>query len=191
MRALFVLLALLFAVPAAAQTAPPARATAVFAGGCFWCTESDFDHVAGVVSTTSGYTGGTRANPTYQNHGGHVEAVQVVYDPRRVSYRQLVDRFWRTVDPTDAGGQFCDRGPSYATSVFASTPTERAQAEQSKTAAQRALGRPIVTPIRAAGRFWTAEAYHQDYATRNALRYRVYRSGCGRDARLRSLWGGR
>jgi len=189
MRTLLVLLALMLAAPAAAQTARPTQATAVFAGGCFWCTESDFDHIPGVLRTTSGYTGGARVNPTYQNHEGHVEAVQVVYDPRRVSYRQLADRFWRTIDPTDDGGQFCDRGSAYRSAVFFGSAGERAQAEQSRAAAQTALGRRIVTEIRPAVRFWTAEGYHQDYATRNALRYRIYRSGCGRDARLRTVWG--
>lgn len=189
MRTLILLLAMLFALPAAAQA--PSRATAVFAGGCFWCTERDFEQVPGVIEAVSGYTGGARANPTYENHAGHVEAVRVTYDPRRVSYRQLVDRFWRTIDPTDLDGQFCDQGPSYAPVVFVAGPAERAQAEASRTAAQTALGRRIAVPIRPASRFWLAEGYHQDYATRNALRYRVYRAGCGRDARLRALWGGR
>lgn len=176
--------------PAAAQ---PARATAIFAGGCFWCTEADFEKVPGVISAESGYTGGTQANPTYEQVGagrtGHVEAVRVVYDPRRVSYRQLVDHFWLTIDPTDVGGQFCDRGPTYVPAVFA-TASQRPIAEASRAAAARKLkqGR-MLAQVRPAARFWPAEAYHQDFYKKNPLRYRVYRQGCGRDARLARIWG--
>lgn len=181
---------------AKARPAPatPRLETAVFAGGCFWCTESDMEHIPGVVSAVSGYTGGTTRNPTYEQVGsqatGHLEAVRVTYDPRRISYRQLVDRFWRTIDVTDDGGQFCDRGPNYRTAIFV-TPAQRPAAEASRTAAARAVrtGR-LVTPIRPAATFWPAEDYHQDFYKKNPLRYRVYRQGCGRDARLRAVWGG-
>lgn len=167
-------------------------AVAVFAGGCFWCTEADFEKVPGVVSAVSGYTGGRTRNPTYEQvtagGTGHYEAVKITYDPSRVSYRQLVDRFWRTVDPTDAGGQFCDRGESYRTAVFAPNATAKAEAEASRAAAAKALGQGIVTPVLNAAPFWPAETYHQDYAKKNPLRYRLYREGCRRDRRLRALW---
>lgn len=167
-------------------------AVAVFAGGCFWCTEADFEKVPGVVSAVSGYTGGRTRNPTYEQvtagGTGHYEAVKITYDPSRVSYRQLVDRFWRTVDPTDAGGQFCDRGESYRTAVFAPNATAKAEAEASRAAAAKTLGQGIVTPVLNAAPFWPAETYHQDYAKKNPLRYRLYREGCGRDRRLRALW---
>jgi peptide-methionine (S)-S-oxide reductase len=174
------------AAPALAETE-----TAVFAGGCFWCTEADFEKIPGVISAVSGYTGGASSNPTYQNHAGHVEAVRVTFDNAKVSYAALASRFWPTVDPTDAGGQFCDRGSSYQTAIFVSTPAQRRAAEASRAAAQRRLGKPIVTPVRDAVRFWPAEGYHQDYAKKNPLRYNVYRRGCGRDARLKALWGSR
>lgn len=186
--------AALAAVVALAGTAAPASAAteaAVFAGGCFWCTEADFEKVPGVVSAVSGYTGGTRPNPTYENHAGHLEAVRVVYDPAKVSYAQLVSRYWATVDPTDASGQFCDKGSSYQTAVFVSSPAQRQAAQASRGRAAALLKRPVVTPVRDAARFWPAEAYHQDYAKKNPLRYNVYRKGCGRDARLKALWGGR
>jgi peptide-methionine (S)-S-oxide reductase len=174
------------AAPAAAETR-----SAVFAGGCFWCTEADFEKIPGVISAVSGYAGGALPNPTYENHAGHVEAVRVTYDDAKVSYGALVSRYWSTVDPTDAGGQFCDRGSSYKTAVFVSTPAERQAAEASRRRAAGRLGKPIVTPIRDAARFWPAEGYHQDYAKKNPLRYNVYRRGCGRDARLKALWGSR
>jgi len=187
------LLALSAAVALAGAAVPAAAATesAVFAGGCFWCTEADFEKIPGVVSAVSGYTGGARANPTYENHAGHVEAVRVVYDPAKVSYSQLVSRFWPTVDPTDATGQFCDKGPSYRTAVFVNSPAQRRAAETTRARAAALLKRPVVTPVRDATRFWPAESYHQDYAKKNPLRYNVYRQGCRRDARLKALWGGR
>jgi peptide-methionine (S)-S-oxide reductase len=169
------------------------RATAILAGGCFWCVEADFDKVDGVLETVSGYTGGHVENPGYRQvvggGTGHYEAVEIVYDPSVVSYRELVDHFWRTVDPTDAGGQFCDRGDSYRTAVFVEDEEQRAAAEASKAAAEEALGREIVTPILEAGRFWRAEEYHQDYYVKNPTRYRFYRSSCGRDDRLEEVWG--
>jgi peptide-methionine (S)-S-oxide reductase len=166
-----------------------ATESAIFAGGCFWCTEADFEKVPGVISAVSGYTGGALEKPTYRNHEGHVEAVRVVFDPAKVSYATLVNRYWRTVDPLDDTGQFCDKGSSYRTAVFVNSPAQRRAAEASRTAAQRMLGRPLVTPIRDATRFWPAEREHQDYAKKNPLRYNVYRTGCRRDARLKALWG--
>jgi peptide-methionine (S)-S-oxide reductase len=183
-----------------ACSAPPRLATAatpavsgptqqaIFAGGCFWCAEHDLEAIPGVVSVVSGYTGGDLPAPTYENHEGHVEAVRVVFDPEQVSYRELIDAYWRLVDPTDAGGQFCDRGTAYETAVFVA-PAQRADAEASKIAAAKALGRPIVTPIRDISAFTLAEDYHQDFAKKNPVRYRFYRNGCGRDQRLRQVWG--
>ena len=166
---------------------------AIFAGGCFWCVESDFDKVPGVVSTTSGYTGGKTKNPTYKEvtYGdtGHYEAVEITYDPAKVSYDALLTAFWHSVDPTDDGGQFCDRGDSYKTAVFALNEKQRKAAEASKKAAQKLLDKPIVTPILAAATFYPAEYYHQNYYQNNSVRYRYYRFSCGRDKRLKNLWG--
>ena len=166
---------------------------AVFAGGCFWCVESDFDKVPGVVSTISGYTGGKTENPTYKQvtyeDTGHYEAVEITYDPAKVSYEMLLTAFWRSVDPTDDGGQFCDRGHSYKTAVFVANDKERGLAEASKSAAQKALDKPIVTPILAAARFYPAEDYHQDYYMVNPIRYNYYRFSCGRNRRVKELWG--
>ncbi|ORE95770.1 peptide methionine sulfoxide reductase [Stappia sp. 22II-S9-Z10] len=173
--------------------APAATATAIFAGGCFWCVEADFDKVDGVLSTVSGYTGGHLANPTYEDvvreDTGHYEAVEVTYDPAKVSYRMLVDHFFRTVDPVDAGGQFCDRGESYRTAIFTHSAEEKAEAEAAKAAAGEALGQPIVTPVLDAAPFYKAETYHQDYYKKNPLKYQYYRWSCGRDARVKELWG--
>jgi methionine-S-sulfoxide reductase len=181
-----------WAQPQARAAAPEAREEAVFAGGCFWCVESDFEHLDGVIEAVSGYAGGRTANPTYRNYeqGGHLEAVRVVYDPRQVSYRQLVEFFWRQVDPTDAGGQFCDRGHGYTTAIFV-TDAQRPIAEASKAALRqsRRLSAPVVTPIRTLERFWPAEEYHQDYYRKNVVPYRFYRFRCGRDARIRQVWG--
>ncbi len=185
-------LALLACSPSAAQTQPAApvhRAEAVFAGGCFWCVESDFEHLDGVIEAVSGYTGGTLSNPTYQNHEGHTEAVRVIYDPARVTYAQLLHHFWRHHDPLDSGGQFCDRGPSYASAIFVAE-AQRAEAEASLTETRAALGRAVATPIRPLTPFWTAEEYHQDYYRKNPLPYRFYRTRCGRDARIAAVWRG-
>jgi peptide-methionine (S)-S-oxide reductase len=185
--AAFFFFGLVLTGPAQAQSA---RETAIFAGGCFWCVESDFEHLEGVIAAESGYTGGALRNPTYQNHEGHVEAVRVTYDPRRVTYRQLLHHFWRHHDPLDAGGQFCDRGASYAPAIFV-TETQRAEAERSKAETERVLGRAVVTPVRPATQFWSAEGYHQDYYRRNSVQYRFYRFRCGRDARVGEIWRGR
>ncbi|MCB2054745.1 MAG: peptide-methionine (S)-S-oxide reductase MsrA [Geminicoccaceae bacterium] len=167
--------------------------TAIFAGGCFWCVESDFDEVPGVLETVSGYTGGTTEKPTYRdvtNGGtGHHEAVRITYDPAQVSYEALLTAFWHSVDPTDAGGQFCDRGPSYETAVFVLDEEQRRAAEASKAAAQESLEDPIVTPIEDATTFWPAEDYHQGYYEKNPLQYKYYRWSCGRDARIEQVWG--
>jgi peptide-methionine (S)-S-oxide reductase len=176
------------ASPTNAQTAN--RAEAVFAGGCFWCVESDFEHLEGVIEAQSGYTGGDLRNPTYRNHEGHVEAVRVIYDPARVSYRQLLHYFWRHHDPLDGGGQFCDRGPPYRPAIFV-TEAQRADAEASLAETQRVLGRTVATPIRPLGRFWPAETYHQDYYEKNPVQYRYYRWRCGRDQRVQEVWGDR
>ena len=167
--------------------------TAIFAGGCFWCVESDFDHVEGVVETISGYTGGTLANATYKEVGrgdtGHYEAVKITFDADVVSYEELLYVFWRTIDPTDAGGQFCDRGSPYRTAVFATTDAQAVAAETSKAALDGRLSGPIVTPVLSASDFWDAEGYHQNYYQRHKLKYGFYRSRCGRDARVAQLWG--
>lgn len=184
------------AAVAAADSKPmKGEAVAIFAGGCFWCVESDFDHVPGVTRTISGYTGGMLRNPTYRQvtagNSGHIEAVQIYYDPKKTSYETLLDVFWRSVDPTDSGGQFCDRGESYATAIFASTPEQKkiAEASRAKLKKSSVLERPIVTPVRAAAQFYPAEGYHQNYYIKNPLRYKFYRLSCGRDARVKELWG--
>ena len=169
--------------------AEAATQTAIFAGGCFWCVESDFDKVPGVISTTSGYSGGTLQNATYRNHEGHREVVKVEFDPARTSFDKLAAVFFRSVDPTDDGGQFCDRGHSYTTAIYVADETQKAAAEKAKADAEAALGKPVVTPIEAAGTFWPAEEYHQDYYKKNPIRYHFYRSACGRDDRIEQLWG--
>ena len=171
------------------QMASAAEKTAIFAGGCFWCVESDFEAVPGVIEVVSGYSGGEMANPTYRNHGQHIEAARITYDDTMVSYAQLLHTYWRSVDPTDDGGQFCDRGHSYLTAVFVANDEERKLAEASKAEAEKTLGRKIVTPIRDADAFTDAEDYHQDYYKKNPGRYAYYRRGCGRDARIEALWG--
>jgi peptide-methionine (S)-S-oxide reductase len=190
---LFAFIASLFAAAPAQVQAQGARAEAVFAGGCFWCTESDFDKMAGVISTTSGFAGGKIANPTYEQVSagdtGHIEAVRVVYDPRRISYSTLAQRFFRTVDPLDSGGQFCDRGYHYRSAIFVADAAQRRAAEAAKAQAAAALKKPIVTLIQPATKFYPAEDYHQDYYKKNPVRYRYYRFSCGRDARLKKVWG--
>jgi peptide-methionine (S)-S-oxide reductase len=166
---------------------------ATFGGGCFWCMEPPFDKLKGVVSTTSGYTGGHVKNPTYEQvssgRSGHVEVVQVVFDPAVVSYDTLLDVFWKNVDPLDDGGQFCDRGQQYRTVIYYHSDAQRRQAEVSKRKVQQLLSKPIVTPIEAAQTFYPAEEYHQDYYQKNPVRYNFYRWNCGRDNRLEEVWG--
>jgi peptide-methionine (S)-S-oxide reductase len=179
----------------AAGPAPEKLAHATFAGGCFWCMEAPFDKVPGVVSTTSGYAGGKVKNPTYEQVSsgttGHAESLQVAYDPTKVSYEQLLDVYWHNVDPTDGGGQFCDRGNQYRTAIFYATPEQKAAAEASKQAldASGELPRRVVTQIVPLEAFYAAEDYHQDFYRKNPVRYGMYRSGCGRDRRLTELWG--
>ncbi|MFN3312305.1 MAG: peptide-methionine (S)-S-oxide reductase MsrA [Hyphomonas sp.] len=176
-----------------AEDAPKRLATAVFAGGCFWCVEADFDKVDGVIETLSGYTGGTTQRPTYQQvtrgGTGHYEAVKVTYDPSRVSYDELARYFIRTIDPLDARGQFCDKGESYRTAFFTASESERRAAELVIENAGKILGQTIATPVLPAAQFWPAEAEHQDYYMKNPVRYSFYRNACGRDERLRELWG--
>lgn len=166
---------------------------AIFAGGCFWCVESDFDAVPGVLETISGYAGGKSANPTYKTYeqGGHREVVRIKFDPARVSYAELVNILLRTTDPTDAGGQFCDRGFAYTTAIYALNDAQAMDAKAEKIKAEAELGRPIVTPVEGPARFWPAEEYHQDYAARNPLRYWYYRSSCLRNRTVEALWGDR
>ncbi|MEK7261699.1 MAG: peptide-methionine (S)-S-oxide reductase MsrA [Pseudomonadota bacterium] len=168
-------------------------ATAVFAGGCFWCMEPPYDALPGVVATTSGFTGGQKANPSYKEvsggNTGHIEAVQITYDPAKVSYEKLLEVYWRNVDPLDGGGQFCDRGHEYTTAIFYQNEEQKKLAEQSKSAIKKQLGRPVATVIHPAAPFYAAEDYHQDYYLKNPLRYKYYRYSCGRDQRLEKLWG--
>jgi peptide-methionine (S)-S-oxide reductase len=169
-------------------------AKATFASGCFWCTEADFDKVPGVVSTTSGYTGGATPNPDYESvssgRTGHAEAVEVVYDPSKVTYEQLLDHYWMNVDPFTAHRQFCDVGSQYRPEIFVHDEAQRAAAEASKARVQqRFRNSAVVVKISPAAAFYPAEDYHQDYYKRNSAQYRFYRYGCGRDARLQAIWG--
>ncbi len=191
---LLLLVAACSAEPSSAQQSrqapvPAGEQEAVFAGGCFWCMEHDMGAIPGVSSVMSGYTGGRNANPTYENHPGHFEAVRVRFDPTVISYRQLVDRYWRLTDPTDNGGQFCDRGSSYRPAIFV-TPEQRADAEASKASviASGSVNGQVITPVLDLGAFTEAEEYHRDYSRRNPAHYAAYRTGCGRDARLREVW---
>ena len=179
----------------ATKPAPAGLEKAAFAGGCFWCMQGPYDALPGVVSTAVGYTGGEKANPTYHEVGaggtGHMESIEIVFDPKKVSYEKLLDVFWHNVDPTNPYGQFCDNGTSYRTAIFFENDAQRAAAEASKKAiaASGVLKKPIVTEIVKAGVFWRAEEYHQSYYKKNPIRYNFYRSGCGRDARLKEIWG--
>ena len=195
LRKLALLLAVLLApVSASAQQAGEKKvALATFAGGCFWCMEPPYDKLPGVISTISGYIGGKTANPTYRQvvggDTGHAEAVQVVYDPAKIAYDKLLEVFWRNVDPHDAGGQFCDRGDSYRTGIFVHDETQLRLAQESKKAVAAKLKKPVITEIVLAPKFYPAEEYHQDYYLKNPVRYKFYRQNCGRDARLRAVWG--
>jgi peptide-methionine (S)-S-oxide reductase len=190
----YVFAVLLLASPAYAEKA-------IVAGGCFWCVESDFEKVAGVSGVVSGYTGGALQNPTYENHDGHYEAVEITFDPAVISYPEIIAKFLRSVDVTDDGGQFCDRGDAYRTAIFPLNAAQTAAAKAEVAAAEAQLGQAIVTPVLPASQFWIAEDYHQDYYkgdnlvfTRGGLKkqseaYKFYREGCGRDARVRQIWG--
>ncbi len=178
-----------------AEVSDGERKSAIFAGGCFWCMEPPFDKLPGVIATTSGYTGGTVKNPDYKQvsrgRTGHYEVVRVEYDPARIDYQTLLDVFWRNVDPLDARGQFCDKGQQYLSAIFYADEAQKVAAEQSRQALQESaiLGGDIVTEILPAATFYPAEDYHQNYYLKNPLRYKFYRSGCGRDRRLAELWG--
>lgn len=186
---------------AATGNSHAATERAIVAGGCFWCVEADFEKVPGVSSVVSGYTGGTSQNPTYKNHDGHYEAVEITFDNSRISYDQIIAMFLRSVDVTDAGGQFCDRGASYRTAIFVSNAAQKAAADAAVAEAGRALGQKIVTPVLQASTFWKAEAYHQDYYKSSEIiltragpkqkknAYTFYRQSCGRDQRVKQLWG--
>ena len=200
MTRLLTSLAMLIALSANAVSAdapagkPGATATAIFAGGCFWCTESDFEKLKGVIGAESGYTAGKQANPTYEQVSagstGHAEAVRVTYDPSRVSYAQLVDYFWRTIDPTVKDKQFCDSGTQYRSGIYWQNEAERTVAENSRNElVSSGKFKEIHTEIAAATVFYPAEEYHQDYYKKNPIRYAYYRSGCARDNRLEQIWG--
>ncbi|MBK6465558.1 MAG: peptide-methionine (S)-S-oxide reductase MsrA [Rhodobacter sp.] len=174
---------------------------AIVAGGCFWCVEADFESVKGVKSVVSGYAGGKGANPTYDDHQGHIEAVEITFDTAVITYDQLIRMFLRSVDVTDAGGQFCDRGSAYVSAIFVSTPAQKASAKAAIAEAQAALGKKVVTRVKAASTFWKAEEVHQDFYKGSQIiltragpkskksAYRFYRNACGRDARVKALWG--
>jgi peptide-methionine (S)-S-oxide reductase len=197
-RLLLALLTMPFAAAFAASvtvTVPPGHAVATFAGGCFWCMEPPFDKLDGVDATISGYTGGRVANPSYEQVSsgttGHAEAVQVVYDPKKVSYGKLLEVYWVNIDPTVKDRQFCDGGTQYRTAIFYHDEAQRKAAEASKANVEKTkpFKEPIVTPVEMASAFYPAEEYHQDYYKKNPVRYNLYRTGCGRDARLKQLWG--
>ena len=188
--------ALLVALLALPNAAWADQATAVFAGGCFWCLEHDLEHLPGVIEATSGYSGGDLERPTYRQVSsettGHQESVQVRFDPDRISYAELLRSYWRNVDPLDGSGQFCDRGDSYRPVIFTADEQQQQVALASAAAASRSLGvsaSDLKVEIRAAARFWPAEGYHQNYAENNALKYNYYRFACGRDRRLDQVWG--
>lgn len=197
--ATFILSLLTMAILSADETAITTEnkdlAVATFAGGCFWCMEAPFDKLQGVISTTSGYTGGHTKNPTYKQTSsgrtGHTEAVQIVYDPQQVSYKKLLDVFWHNIDPTTPDQQFCDRGNQYRAEIFYHNDEQKQLAESSKAALDKnkPFKEPIVTQVSKASTFYAAEGYHQDYYKKNPIRYRYYRHGCGRDKRLEQLWG--
>lgn len=187
------------AVPVAVDTSANSLAdaenlsTAIFAGGCFWCMEKPFDELPGVVSTTSGYTGGTIENPTYNQVSsggtGHYEAMEVRYDPKQISYDQLLETFWVNVDPVDSKGQFCDKGDQYRSAIFYETPAQQQEATASKEKIAERLKSAIATEILPAATFYDAEDYHQNYYQTHAVRYKIYRYSCGRDQRLAQVWG--
>lgn len=178
-----------------AEAPPAGQATAIFAGGCFWCEEAAYMDLPGVVSVTSGYTGGQKKNPTYEEVStgttGHAESIQVIYDPSKVSYTKLLELFWHNVDPLDAGGQFCDRGSQYRSGIYYTTEDQHREAEASKAALEKdpRFAGKIVTPILPASTFYRAEEHHQGFCKKEPVHYGLYRKGCGRDARLKELWG--
>ena len=184
-------LALVAGLASASTAKAQETADAIFAGGCFWCVEADMDKVPGVSETVSGYIGGENDDPTYENHKafGHYQAVRVTFDSSATSYAELLDIFLRTIDVTDDGGQFCDRGPAYRSAIFVADDDEREAAEAAIAAAEAVLGRSVVTPVLDAPAFWPAEDYHQEYYLENSFRYTGYRFACGRDRQVRQVWG--
>lgn len=196
-----IILAAAVALAASASAGFAKTEKALVAGGCFWCVEADFEKVKGVKEVVSGFAGGASANPTYDDHEGHIEAAEITYDSSVISYDEILRLFLRSIDVTDAGGQFCDRGASYKSAIFVSNAAEKAAAKTAVAEAEAALGQSVVTPIRSATQFWPADEYHQDYwksgeivitragpkAKKNA--YKFYRNSCGRDARVKELWG--
>lgn len=201
MRVTHVLSLGLAATTALVQPSIAETRTAIFAGGCFWCVESDFESVKGVKDAVSGFTGGTTKSPTYRSHGDHIEAVKITFDDAIVSYDELVGKFFRSIDPTDDGGQFCDRGHAYTTAVFGLNDAQLASANAAKAAAADELGKPVVTDVRAASTFYPVGEYHQGYYKSTDLvitrfgpkskkdAYKLYRDSCGRDASVQALWG--
>jgi peptide-methionine (S)-S-oxide reductase len=184
-------LTLLLALPLLLSAAPP-RETATFAGGCFWCMEGPFDKLPGVISVTSGYTGGPVRNPSYEQVSsggtGHRESVEIIFDPTKITYAKLLDVFWHNIDPLDNSGQFCDKGSQYRSAIYYHDATQQKLAEESKAAVEKKLGR-VWTDILPASTFWRAEEYHQHYYKKNPVRYHFYRFNCGRDQRLKAVWG--
>ena len=195
LRVIALLSCMLLSPAQAQQKIPPGHDIATFAGGCFWCMEPPYDEIPGVISTTSGYIGGQKKNPTYEEvssgRTGHTEAVQVVYDPKKVTYQQLLDVFWPNIDPTTPNAQFCDHGSQYRSGIFYHNEEQMrlAVASRDQVARTKRFREPIVTEITKATTFYTAEEYHQDYYKKNPLRYKFYRANCGRDQRLEQLWG--
>jgi peptide-methionine (S)-S-oxide reductase len=193
------LIRILFALSLATAIAGGAHAqsqnseSAIFAGGCFWCMEPPYDETEGVQATTSGYSGGEQQNPTYEQVSSgttqHIEVVKIEYDPSKVGYEKLLDIFWRNIDPLDPAGQFCDKGSQYRSAIFYGNEEEKKLAEESKKKIEEKLGKPVVTEILPEKAFYNAEDYHQDYYKKNPIRYKLYRYGCGRDARLEEVWG--
>lgn len=193
-RYLVLLLGLMLTPPAYAESAaPPASQRALFAGGCFWCTESEFSGTEGISSVVSGYTGGKVKNPSYEQVSsgttGHAEAIEVVYDPSKVSFEKLLKIYWGNIDPTDQGGQFADRGSQYRTAIYYTTEEQKNAAEASKKAQEAKLKKPLYTEITAASEFYPAEDYHQDYAKKNPMHYNAYKYGSGRVSGLKAVWG--
>jgi peptide-methionine (S)-S-oxide reductase len=192
-RRLLAVLALLLTPLVAAPAFAQQKAQAVFAGGCFWCMEHDMKAIPGVLEVMSGYTGGKEKHPTYEQVSsettGHYESVRVTYDPSKVTYEQILSRYWKLIDPTDNGGQFCDRGPSYRPAIFV-TPEQRpiAEASKQKLIDSKKLTKPVIVPILPLGEFWPAEEYHRDFSEKNAAHYNAYRKGCGRDVVLKQIW---
>lgn len=186
-----------FTLSIAAQAAPATQEVAVFAGGCFWCMQPPYDHLKseGVLKTTVGYTGGKKENPTYsevsEGSTGHREAIEVVFDPKRITYAKLLQVFWHNVDPVDPAGEFCDKGEQYTSAIYYQNEAQKAEAEKSKVqaATELKIKQPITTAIIQAGKFFPGEDYHQEYYTKNPIRYKFYRFNCGRDARLKAVWG--